>query len=277
MSKSPSSTSGTAKVNRYESILEHIFQAHHSAGVTEFVFERSEIETAASTLGIQLPKNLGDLIYSFRFRAQMPSSVTATATGGLEWVIEGAGRSKYRMALRKPMRVVPSANHYRIKIPDATPEIVGQHALNDEQALLAKVRYNRLIDIFLRVTAYSLQNHLRTTVPDIGQIEIDELYVAVNTYGQQFAIPVQAKGGSDQINATQVAQDLALCRDKYPDLVPRAVAVQFVKDGDGEVIVMFELTEVDAEIRVVDEKQYKLVAAADITRADLDRATASAR
>jgi len=48
-----------------------------------------------------------------------------------------------------------------IKIPDATPEIVAAYALSDEQALLAKVRYNRLLDIFLGVAAYSLQNHLR--------------------------------------------------------------------------------------------------------------------
>jgi len=47
------------------------------------------------------------------------------------------------------------------KIPDSTPELVGAYALDDEQALLAIVRYNRLIDIFLSLTTYSLQNHLR--------------------------------------------------------------------------------------------------------------------
>ena len=59
-----------------------------------------------------------------------------------------------------------------IKIPDATPEIIAAYALgDDEQALLAKVRYNRLIDIFLGLTTYSLQNHLRTYVAGMGQIE----------------------------------------------------------------------------------------------------------
>ena len=56
------------------------------------------------------------------------------------------------------------------KVPDATPGIVAQYALSDEQALLARVRYNRLIDIFTGVTCYSLQNHLRTTVIEMGQI-----------------------------------------------------------------------------------------------------------
>jgi len=39
------------------------------------------------------------------------------------------------------------------------------YALGDEQALLAKLRYNRLLDIFTGVVCYSLQNHLRTNVP----------------------------------------------------------------------------------------------------------------
>jgi hypothetical protein len=39
------------------------------------------------------------------------------------------------------------------------------------------VRYNRLLYIFLGLTTYSLQNHLRTTVKSVGgsQIAIDEI------------------------------------------------------------------------------------------------------
>lgn len=257
--------------------MEEIFRSHHSVGVTEFLFERSELEAAATKLAIQLPKNLGDLIYSFRYRTVMPDSITSTATGGLEWVIEGAGRSRYRFALRKPMRIVPSSGRLRIKIPDATPEIVARYCPKDEQALLTKVRHNRLIDIFLSVTAYSLLNHYRTTVTGVGQVETDELYVAVNTHGQQFAIPVQAKGGNDQISIVQVAQDVALCRDKYPLLTPRPVAVQFVVEAGVAVIAMFELTEAEGEVRVVEERHYLLVPSADITDADLVQAASTAR
>jgi len=85
------------------------------------------------------------------------------------------------------------------------------YALGDEQALLARVRYNRLIDIFLGITCYSLQNHLRTSVPDIGQVETDELYVGIDARGCQYVIPVQAKGGSDTLNIVQIEQDMALC------------------------------------------------------------------
>jgi hypothetical protein len=177
---------------------------------------------------------------------------------------------RYRMQLRKLIRIVPSDNFYQIKIPDGTPEIIAKYALGDEQALLAKVRYNRLIDHFLRVTAYSLQNHLRTAVPEIGQIEIDEVYIGIRNTGQQFIIPVQAKGGNDQIGIVQVEQDLALCKHAFPTLTPRLVAVQFKKDEEGESIVMFELVQENEEIRVLDEKQYRLVPAETITKGDLE-------
>ncbi len=146
---------------------------------------------------------MGDVLYSFKFRKDLPDSIRASERNGLQWSIENAGRSVYRFRLCPPSRIVPRTDLATIKIPDATPEIIAGNALNDEQSLLAKVRYNRLIDIFMRLTAYSLQNHLRTTVKGVGQIEIDELYVGVNRAGAQFIIPVQAKGGTDQLGTIQ--------------------------------------------------------------------------
>ena len=48
-----------------------------------------------------------------------------------------------------------------------------------------------------------------------SQIEIDEIYVGVNKHGEQFALPVQAKGGNDRLSVVQTAQDLACCREKF--------------------------------------------------------------
>ncbi len=254
------------KQNRYAGIIERVFSNHHKKGVDEFEFERREFEEAAAYLGIVLPKNVGDIIYSFRYRSSWPASIAKTETKGREWTIEGAGRGRYRFRLSSINRIAPSPDLYRIKIPDATPEVIKQYAKTDEQALLAKVRYNRLIDIFLRVTAYSMQSHLRTSVPTVGQIEVDELYVAVRNTGQQFIVPVQAKGGNDQIAATQVRQDLELCKHAYPALTPRLVAVQFT---DEDVIAMFELAFDGEELRKIDERQYRLVAGAEISAHDL--------
>lgn len=252
--------------NRYSAIIAKVFAKHYGDKGESFEFTRDEFEGIAIELGVKLPKNVGDLIYSFRYRNELPASILDTAKNGLEWIIEGAGRAKYRFRLVKLNRIIPREELLTIKVPDATPEIIAAYALGDEQALLAKVRYNRLMDMFLGITAYSLQNHLRTTVKDVGQIEIDEIYVGIDRHGRQFVVPVQAKGGSDKHGVVQTQQDVAFCKQAFKDLVCRPVSAQFMSD---QRIAMFELTVVDDVVKVVDEKHYQLVAAKDITAVDL--------
>ena len=213
---------------------------------------------AAVALGLDRPDNLGDVIYSFKFRRELPAAIRDTAPKKMGWILEGAGSSRYRFRLVAQGGNVfkPRADLAAIKIPDSTPEIISSYALGDEQALLAKVRYNRLIDIFLGLTTYSLQNHLRTQVKGMGQIEIDEIYVGLNRNGAHYVIPVQAKGGSDKLSPVQTMQDMACCRVKFPDMICRPVSAQFMDD---DVIALFELTGENGNALIVEERHYKLV------------------
>ncbi|OOG36061.1 endonuclease [Polaromonas sp. A23] len=260
-------SSGTkSSLNRYSALIEKIFFDLYKKGSKSLAFERSDLKRAATALTINLPENLGDVIYSMRFRAPMPPAILKTQPTGSEWIIELAGRAKYRFRLVKKNRIVPNQNLVTTKIPDNTPEIISTYALDDEQALLAKVRYNRLIDIFLGLTTFSLQNHLRTTVKSIGQIEIDEVYVGMDKFGAHYMIPVQAKGGSDQISIVQTMQDIAWCEARFPHLKCRPISVQFVSSDQ---IAIFELTVEDEEVRVVDERHYRLVAAGDLDQVEI--------
>ena len=143
----------------YFAIIERIFLSRYKPGMQEIDFERQDIVKYGNELQIDLPKNLGDLIYSFRYRAVLPESIQATANEGETWIIRLAGQGKYRFVLVRDNPIVPNEHMMITKVPDSTPGIVIKYALNDEQALLAKVRYNRLVDIFTGVTCYSLQNH----------------------------------------------------------------------------------------------------------------------
>ena len=250
-------------LNRYGSLIEKVFFDHYQIGLKSLDFTREDIESAASILKIKLPKNLGDVLYSFRFRNPLPDRIVATQPDGMEWVIELAGRALYKFSLVKANRVLPREGLVRIDIPDATPELIRAYALDDEQALLAIVRYNRLIDTFLGLTTYSLQNHLRTTVKGIGQIEIDELYVGLDKRGCHYVIPVQAKGGKDQIGIVQISQDIRFVEDKFPEMRCRAIAAQFMEN---QVIALFELTLQDDEIKVIEERHYRLVPAKKLDR-----------
>lgn len=254
------------KQNRYDALIEKIFFDHHVDGNESFIFKRDEIEQASAFLSIKLPKNIGDVLYSFRFRNELPESILATQPKGKEWLIEMVGKGIYQFSLVKLNRIIPNETLAKISIPDSTPELIRGYALDDEQALLAIVRYNRLLDIFLGLTTYSLQNHLRTTVQGIGQIEIDELYVGVDKFGCHYMLPVQAKAGNDKISVVQTKQDLAWCSSQYKELKARAISVQFLDD---DTIALFELVLQNNEIKVAEERHYQLVPAEKLTNAEI--------
>lgn len=249
-------------VNRYAAILERIFSRHYHAGDRVVEFHRREIEEVAGELGIPLPKNLGDLIYSFRYRYHLPESIQSVLQAGEKWVIRPAGKSVYRLEISELSDIHPSKHYAEIRIPDATPGVIGMYALSDEQALLAILRYNRLVDVFLHITCYSLQSHLRTHVRGMGQVETDELYVGLDRNGAHFIVPVQAKGGRDVLNIVQIEQDFAVCQAKFPNLICRPVAAQFMAP---DLIALFEFgRSPEGIVRVRDEKHYRLVPGPDI-------------
>jgi len=252
--------------NRYSKLIEEIFDQNYKEGAREVAFQREDLVNTAAKLGVKLPKNLGDIVYSFRYRANLPDSIRKRAPVGLEWVIRPIGQAKYKFSLTSMPRILPNTLLAETKIPDATPGIIAKYALNDEQGLLAKLRYNRLIDIFSGVTCYSLQNHLRTTVPDMGQVETDEIYVGVDQRGAQYVFPVQAKGETDQLGIVQIEQDFALCAAKFPQLICRPIAAQFIEDN---LIALFAFEEGKNGVAISDEKHYRLVPPEQMTDEDL--------
>lgn len=265
--RSDPATEASQNLARYDAVVAELFRRHYKPKTTSFDFERNELIDIIQALKVSQIKNLGDIIYTYRFRRDFPSSIRATAASGLEWGIKLAGRGLYKFRLGPPSRIVPRPDMAAIKVPDSTPEIIAKYAQSDEQALLARVRYNRLVDIFLGIASYSLQNHLRTTVKDLGQIEIDELYVGISKTGQQFTIPVQAKGNDDKLSSAQVEQDYLWCLERYPLIMCRPISAQFMPD---RTIALFELAvDKDNEVHVVEERHYRLVPRDQISDEDL--------
>ena len=167
----------------------------------------------------------------------------------------------------KQSAVIPSSILVETKIPDATPGIIIKYSMNDEQALLAKLRYNRLVDIFTGLTCYSLQNHLRTTLRDGSQIETDEIYIGLDKRGVHYILPVQAKGGKDKIGIVQIEQDFSMCAAKFSRLICRAIAAQFIDDN---LIALFELEQTNEGIKVSSEKHYHLVRPENLSPEELE-------
>lgn len=209
-----------SEANRYQRLIEAIFRAKFRPGAKRVIFEREEIVRKARRLGILLPKNLGDLVYSFRYRVPLPQTVRRKAPSGKHWVIRPAGKARYAFELAGADRIEPNRMITETKIPDATPGVIEKYALSDEQALLARIRYNRLVDVFTGVACYSLQNHLRTSVPGMGQVETDEIYVGLDRRGVHFVFPVQAKGARDALGISRSS--------RTPPSVPTSFLPSFV-------------------------------------------------
>ncbi len=225
----------SSEYNQYKKLIEKVFFEHYGEGTIEFEFSYESIEKAAHELGISKNQDFEDMLHSFGYQRGFPDRDRTRKTG-----------------------IVPQRHLATIDIFDVMLGSVRGNMLDDEQALLAVVRYNRLIDTFLGLTTYSLQNHLRTTVRGVGQIEIDELYVGLDKRGCHYVIPVQAKGGADRIGIVQTEQDIRFVEQKYPGMRCRAVAAQFLPEN---AVALFELAVQDDEVRVVEERHYRLVPA----------------
>ncbi len=62
-------------VSDYDRIIEHVFLRRHSPGAHEAHFEREDLTQAAEQLGLPRPKNLGDIVYTYRYRRPLPSAI----------------------------------------------------------------------------------------------------------------------------------------------------------------------------------------------------------
>jgi len=71
----------------------------------------------------------------------------------------------------------------------------------------------------------------------MGQVETDEIYLGIDRRGAHYVFPVQAKGGRDRMSVVQIEQDLAMCANKFPNLICRPIAAQFMGD---ELIALFD-------------------------------------
>ena len=243
-------------MSRYAQLITEIFKAKYKQGRKKLIFSRDDLIKASETLGVNVPKNLGDIVYSFRYRSDLPDEISSKASNGKNWIIRGEGDAQYSFCQVNISKLRPREDLKSINIPDNTPSIIKAFSSHDEQYALTCVRYNRLIDLFLGMNCYSLQNHLRTKVDSIGQIEIDEIYLGVDKDGKRYIIPVQAKGGNDQIGFVQTEQDTIFCEDRYPDLICRPMSV-FRMDDTHLALIEIKISGDDLEI--VNEVHYNLV------------------
>lgn len=147
-------------------VMVKVFRKYFRDGMDTVSFTMDDIRDAIREVSTENhscgEKNVADVRYQYTSgRRGLPKEVDELGP----WMIMGTGKGTYAFVrVKESLDVSISTDLQEILIPDATPEIVVEYAGRDEQGLLAKLRYNRLLDIFLGITCYHLQNHWRTTV-----------------------------------------------------------------------------------------------------------------
>lgn len=244
-------------LKEYDQIIERVFRTLHEAvpGGTSLAFTLKDVKRVAVEMGLE-QENAPDIAYTYRTgRSALPKSILAHG----HWAIMGAGKGKYEFVRlnRSPYVTIPDdLTIYRIL--DATPQVVLKYQGKDEQSLLARIRYNRLVDVFTSLTTYHLQSHLRTTVKGLGQVEMDDLYIGIDKVGNGYVIPVEAKAASvhDQLGVVQITQMVRFAKKQFPDLQVRPIGVKVL--GDTLVFVAFTDAEDANDVSTTDYKRYLL-------------------
>lgn len=227
----------------YDQVIIELFQSLYKKGATQLPFFKSDIERVATDLRLSI-RNLPDITYTYRSgRSPLPAEILKYGY----WAIDGAGKSKYvfvKMS-RAPYFDLPE-DMDRTSIPDATPQILLEYQSNDEQAMLARIRYNRLVDTFTGLTAYELQGHFRTTIAGLGQVEIDDLYLGVNEDGEWSVMPIEAKVGNELLGVVQIRALTLFARSRFPKLRIRPLGIKSLSDGSLLFVEFNDQTEFDA-------------------------------
>lgn len=247
--------SATAREKDYDRIITTLFFSKFKEGSSELEFTKDELVAVAKKLEITL-RNAPDVVYTYRSRSNLPHSILDKGN----WIIKpkGKGRFSFLKSNRKPF-VDIQEGLFAIEIPNATPEVVEKHASEDEQALLSSIRYNRLVDIFTEITCFHLQSHVRTTIEGEGQIEVDDLYVGIDTDGNEYILPLEAKSPDDRdkLGWIQISNMVKFAKQNFPKLKCRPIAAK--PAGTNKVyLIEFDNNPNSEEISIVQVKLYKL-------------------
>ncbi len=243
------------ELKEYDQVIVELFNRLHKKGETRLSFAKKDIERVVVDLGLEI-RNIPDIAYTYRTgRSSLPAEILKHG----HWAIDGAGKGKYFFVKlnRSPYFDLPE-DMEKVAILDATPQVVLKYQSGDEQAMLARVRYNRLVDTFVGLTAYQLQGHFRTTVQNLGQVEIDDLYLGVDEGGNWAALPIEGKVGSERLGVVQIRALSLFAKEQFPSLRVRPLGIKLLSDGTFLFVEFNDQTDFDS-VAPRRYKRYELV------------------
>ena len=236
--------------SRSNQVIERIFEEIYVSGETNLPIERSVFAEIASNLDLATYSDLDELFDPYRTGRELPEEISSTAPEGYEWVIECGETGLFAFSLIRSLRLFPNDIEL-VSIPDVTPLPVAQYASSDLQAMLARIRYNRLVDLLSGVISFYHLSDPR----EIGQSETDDLYVGFDRQGNHCILPVVAIGLSEKVSRSLIENAFATCRVHFPALVAKPIGAIRT---DVNTIALFEFGYVKSELVIKNKRHYDL-------------------
>ncbi len=261
----------------YVPILRELVRRFHEPGSQRVEFTVRDVRQVADDLGIEIG-NAPDLIYRMRARTRLPDDILDMGFT----ILRGVGRGRYALEVGGEA-VVHLPEHEILDHNDQTPlpvrRLLPESLVDlDEQGLLTMVSYCKLLDHFTGLTVYRLRSHVRKSVPNVGQAELDEIDVGVAMRDDDIPVvfPIEAKAADEVINRVQIATAVAYCQTYFPGHQIRPIVVKLTYDGVVHFLE-FRPTTALAGLRAINSCGYRLNASKKQlelireTRATLDR------
>jgi hypothetical protein len=134
------------------------------------------------------------------------------------WRSKPSYKRYLQISARSPMRtcrILPSESYFVLQVPSILHLSIseGEHTAS-ENRLLAQVRLNRLLDLFLHAIVYSERDFTHYS----DKLYLCDLCFAINDRGQKCVIPHISCTHNGDVSLSQVKRTLRLCRRQFPPL-----------------------------------------------------------
>ena len=245
----------------YTPILLAIFRRKYKPGMTAVTFTLEEVRSELAAAGLKA-RNVADLVYRMKSRTVLPEEITSKGFR----LLEITGRGLYALTIAESTLISypePTPSEI-VEIQDRTPFpvrrlLADDFGKTDEQGLLNVLRYNDVLSHFLRVQVFHLKGHVRRSVPGIGQVEVDDVHVALSggLDDPLIIVPVEAKAKDEPVNRVQIAMQVKYANYAFPGLMVRPLTVKLFENG--LVLLMeFNPSTTAADLRIVKSGYYRI-------------------
>ncbi|MCX6049954.1 MAG: hypothetical protein NT075_33060 [Chloroflexi bacterium] len=157
--------------------------------------------------------------------------------------------------------VAPSPLWAKSKVVDLTPTNINEFDLNEKQLLLARIRYNRLIDFFTGCDCFSLQRNDQITDTNTNKIENIEIYFGTRARDGQFIIPVKSFDRQEKILVRKISQDFTAYEAEFPTLHCIPIAAQWMEE---HTLALFSFSRRYDGFWLSEEKHYQLMSPTEL-------------